>query len=298
MLVKLILLPGSVVVAIVWAIVWFSRPSDDVHSLIDALAQEGNRRWQAALSLSAALHEPSSAAIKRDPAVARRLVEVLQKELKAGGMGWEGVRLRMYLCRALGEFQVADPPPVLLEAARLQRSEREVAVRAAALEAVAVLVSNVGPAQLRGHPELIPVLLESAAEEDRQLRERAVFALGVVGGQRAQARLELVLADPYAEVRYNAATGLARHGNARCIEVLREMLDPQQAAPGRAMVRKNALQAIGKLAMANSTADLGKLLEAVKRLRRADVATEVKVKAAELLHRWGRRQRTSVAAGS
>ncbi len=292
MLLKLILLPGLVVLAIVAAILWLSQPGGDVDSLIDALAREGHGRWQAALSLSAVLHDPGSAAIRRDPAVARRLSEILRKEIKTGGMDWDQVRLRMYLCRALGEFQIADPLPVLLEAAQLQRSEGDIYVRRAAIEAIAVLASNVGPPELRSDPQLIPVLLKAAEDEHRQVRETAAFTLGVVGGARAQARLELMLADRYAEVRFNAATGLARHGNPKCIGVLREMLDPRPADSRRTMIRVNALRAIGKLAAANPTADLGELVEAVERLTRADVATEVSVKAAEVLHQLGHRNGT------
>jgi HEAT repeat protein len=186
-----------------------------------------------------------------------------------------------------------DLLPGLLEAARSPRSADEADVRLAALEAIAVLVSRASPARLRNHPDLVPVLLEAAEDERREVRERAAFTLGVVGGDRAEACLERMLADAKTEVRYNAATGLARHGNAKCIAVLREMLDPQQADSRRAMIRVNALRAIDRLADANPNADLGHLAEAVEQLTRADVATEVGVKAADVLRRLDRRRGTA-----
>lgn len=298
MLLKLILLPGLVVLAIVLAIVLatvrLSPPGDDVDSLIDTLAQEGKGRWPAALTLGAVLNEPKGASIRRDPAVARRLAEILHGEIETGTAEPDQLNLRICLCRILGEFEIAGPLGVLLEAARLQRNDPEADVRRAALEAVAVLAGKVGPAGLRGNPQLVPVLLESAQDPRRQVRERAAFALGVVGGARAQDRLELMLADPHAEIRYNAAAGLARHGSPQCVGVLREMLDPHLADPRRTMIRVNALQAAGKLAAANPTADLGELAMAVERLTRADVAAEVGAKAAAVLRQLERRKGTAV----
>ena len=291
-LLKLILLPGLVVLLIVLTIAWLKQPGDDVDSLIDTLGREGKQRWLAAAGLSAVLHQPEGAAIRRDPAVARRLIEILLREIQAAGMDPEQLRLRMYLCRALGEFRITDPLPVLLEAARLQRDEKEVEVRLSALEAIAVLVSNVGPAKQRGDPGLVPALLSAAEDEQQQVRERAAFTLGVVGGDRAEARLELMLFDSYAEVRYNAATGLARQGNPACVAVLLKMLDPRQADPRRTMFQKNALQAAGKLSAANATAELDELAEAVERLTRADVAAETRAKATQVLQQLGRRKGT------
>ena len=294
MLLKLVLLPGLVVLAISLTIIWLTRPAGDVESLIDNLAREGDARWLAALNLAAVLHEPGGAAIKRDPAIARRLIDVLQREIEAGRMAPRQIELRMYLCRALGEFHVADPLPVLLVAARTERNEKEAGVRRAALEAVAVLVSNVrraGTAELHSDGQLLPCLLAAAADHRPQLRCTAAFTLGVVGGDQAQARLETMLADEHPEVRYNAATGLARGGNPKCIEVLVEMLDPDGPSVDefkRTMIRLNALRAAGRLHAAEPNADLGKLLTAIERLISADVDAQVRIKATEVLHQLNR----------
>lgn len=186
-----------------------------------------------------------------------------------------------------------DPLPMLLEAARSRQSEKGIDVRLAALEAIAVLASKGDPAELRNNARLAAVLLEAAEDEQRQVRERAAFALGVVGGDRAEDCLERMLADAQAEVRYNAATGLARHGNPKCIGVLQEMLDPQQAATRRTLIQLNALRAIGKLADANPTTDLALPAKAVERLTRADAPAEVSAKAAEILRKLPRRKGTS-----
>ena len=212
MLLKLILLPGLVVLLIVLMIVWLTRPTDET--------------------------------------------DLLPGLLKA----------------------VRSPPPA-------EGSD----VRLAALEAIAVLASEVGPARVRNHPDLVPVLLEAAEDEQQVVRERAAFALGVVGGDRAEACLVRMLADAKAEVRYNAATGLARHGNLQSTGVLHEMLDPQQTGWRRAMIQLNALRAVDQLLDANPDADLSHSAEAVEQLTGADVAAEVGAKAAEVLRRLDRR---------
>ena len=77
--------------------------------------------------------------------------------------------------------------------------------------------------------------------------------MGVIGGGKAESTLETLLSDGHSDVRYNAATGLARHGNARAVDVLLEMLDPAEAArieateagPGRRN-QKTALLSAGR----------------------------------------------------
>ena len=56
------------------------------------------------------------------------------------------------------------------------------------------------------------------------MRSTIAYCLGVIGGDEATDTLVLMLGDPYPEARYNAATGLARHGDLRAVELLLEML--------------------------------------------------------------------------
>jgi HEAT repeat protein len=195
----------------------------------------------------------------------------------------------------LGEFHVAEPLSVLLQAATIERDPREADVRRSAIEAIAVLGSNVGADRLQSHGEVLSALTEAAEDARPPLRSTAAFALGVIGGDEAEARLETLVRDPYPDVRYNAATGLARHGNAAGVDVLLEMLDANESAGidgekqeaardfKRAMIRLNALRATGQFVTANPTAELGRLREAVARLTRPDVDAPIRVKAVEVL---------------
>ena len=298
LLVKLVLLPGLVVLILVvlfTTVGWLTLSPGDVDSVVETLEKGGNERWRAAINLAGMLREPGGLRLKNDPALAGRLIEILQREIEAGGMREGQITLRMYLCRALGEFHLPDPLPVLVVAARTERDPREVDVRRSAIEAIAVLASHVGPAAVRSRPELMSALLEAAEDSRPPLRSVAAFALGVIGGAEAEARLEALLGDAYPDVRYNAATGLARHGNVEAVDVLLEMLDPNQSAgtdvekqePARdfkrAMILTNALRATGQLARENPTADTSRLTKAIQRLAGSDVEQAVRVKAIEVL---------------
>ena len=98
---------------------------------------------------------------------------------------------------------------------------------------------------------------------------------GVIGGPQALDSLARLLADAEPSVRYNAATGLARHGDSRAIPRLIEMLDVRSsdATSVDAMdeiaattIIQNALRATVQLAQSNPNLDLGPVQEAIERL--------------------------------
>jgi hypothetical protein len=88
--------------------------------------------------------------------------------------------------------------------------------------------------------------------------------------------------DPHADTRYNAAVGLARHGNAKAAETLAEMLDltelagtrhvdnERAEAERRAVIVGNALQAVETLAQRNPSADLSLVIESLEQLAAAE----------------------------
>jgi len=298
-LVKLVLasLLAALVLVAFWLIFgWLALAPGDADSLVDSLSQDGRSRWRAAVDLARLLRQPGSAALKRDPALLRRIAAILDNEIDAGLVHRDQITLRVYLCRALGEFHIADGLPTLLKAVRTQRDERAADVRRSAIEAIAVLAANVGPGELRADPEVVPVVLEATEDEHATVRSAAAFALGVIGSPEAEAGLEKMLDDEHPDVRYNAAIGLARQGNAKTVDTLLEMLDPDQLAgvaveeqePARpfkrTMILVNALRATRLLASANTTVDLDRLAEAVRRLARGNVEQAVRLQAAEVLN--------------
>ncbi len=205
---------------------------------------------------------------------------------------------RMYLCRSLGSFAVQDGLSVLLKAALQENDPVEVQVRFSAIEAIATLADNCGPGSLGENEDVLKVLLEASRVPDdttpppppandgevtlyrphAELRAVAAYALGVVGGDRATERLEQMLHDTYPNARYNAATGLARRGNDKCIRVLREMLDPandlaikdevnpNDQARKRTTVLLNGIKGALHLAESNPKADFSALDASLKAL--------------------------------
>jgi hypothetical protein len=117
-----------------------------------------------------------------------------------------------------------------------------------------------------------------------------------------------MLSDVHSNVRFNAATGLARHGDARGVEVLREMIDPGESVAGdldlpaagtnedlsdeakvalradrEAMIRFSGLSAVEKLANANAKVELAKIGEAIQTLiDQSGTHPRVKSKAVEV----------------
>ena len=122
--------------------------------------------------------------------------------------------------------------------------------------------------------ERTEVAEEQAARDD--LRSTAAFVLGVIGGEPALDRLVILLDDPNTNARYNAATGLCRHGDARAIPVLLEMLDPenQESASSeehesgrdwkRLQVINTGIRSAAQLAENNSADDLESVRSALQ----------------------------------
>lgn len=228
----------------------------------------------------------------------------------SGGQAPRGSELRscivrrMYLCRSLGSFTVLEGLPVLVKAATQEKDPVEVQVRFSAIEAIATLADNCGPRAIAEDPEAMSAILAASRVPDdsapppppsddgeiplyrphAELRAVAAYALGVIGGEQATSRLEAMLHDPYPNARYNAATGLARAGDEKCVRVLREMLDPENAlsvkdeinpndqARKRTTVLLNGIKATLHLATANPKADLAPLREAIQHLTSAPLA--------------------------
>jgi len=294
--VRLVLLPGLIVLVfvLIWLVIgYLTVTPGDIEGMLDDLQRPGRARFRAAVNLVKALGDPDNTALKSDTAVVARLSTILEEELRRERVDQQQQAIRICLCRALGEFHVADGLPVLIEAASVRNTEADADVRRTALEAIAVLAGNVPPETLTANPRLLPVLLEAAAERSDAVRNAAAFALGVVGGSQAEEKLQTLLSDPNTDVRYNAALGLARQGNPAAVDLLVEMLDPQrpmdspaEQSPAerdfrRATILTNALRVTERLA--DSGEHLPRLIEAVEQLSRANVDLAVRARAKEVL---------------
>lgn len=281
---------------------------DDKVALLKRLEDFDANSWQAAKELADVLRSPDPKydELRADRQLALKLAGILEGD-KQKPTTDEGKKVRaqrrMFLCRALGMFTVTDGLPVLLSCAAQNNDVADAEVRMAALEAIATLADNLGPEKIRQQPKVMPTLLAaskasgssepppaaSAGERviyqpDAEVRAVAAYTLGVLGGKESLDRLAVMVRDVYPNARYNAATGLARHGDARCIPVLKEMLAPDNRFADdderyeadkdrkRAAVILAGIQAALKLSEKNPQADLTLVKQALDKLVSADLS--------------------------
>ncbi len=298
------------IIVVLWmGFSWLAHMGTNPEDLVTDVEKLNEGSWQRALTLADLLRNPQYDRLKDDQELAQRLADALQKQLSEPDPEKDRdnrINLRLYLTRALGEFRTPVVLPALVQAATTERDAarerttdprqwfpKEIDVRRAALESLAVLggEDSLGPQALRERADVMEAVLAASRErptgpdpnDDRaKLRQTAAFTLGVIGGPEALDRLALLLADPFPNTRYNAAVGLARHGDSRAIEGLAEMLDPtnQEAVASeaseseqhwkRGLIMMNALRAANQLAEKNPQADLTPVRQAAEKLLRPE----------------------------
>jgi hypothetical protein len=261
-----------------------TRPED----VIQGLSGSGPARWQRASELADMLRSDRHEEFRQNSKAALQLADLLDRELTtattSGGMAPDAVNLRYFMCRALGEFEVTDGLEVLLKAATTGRDPREQSMRRGAIQAIAVLAYHqlhADPPRPLEHPDLEPTLIKLASDDDELIRSETAFALGRIGTPTCLQQLEIMVNDPHTDTRYNAAIGLAQHGNANAVDTLAEMLDAdefgsvreesdQRLQPfKRAVIMKNAMQAATQLSRADPNADLSAVHDALSTIAEA-----------------------------
>lgn len=308
---QLFLIPLLIVsiVVLLWLLFsWMAHLGrDNPDALLRRLESFDENSWQAAKELADVLRSPDPKYddLRANHDLARRLAALLESDMKTAAAG-QGKKVRaqrrMFLCRALGMFHVTDGLPVLLLCAGQERDVVEAEVRLSAIEAIATLADRLSPENVRGEKGVVPTLLAASRASDAdepppassdeepavyrphaEVRAVSAYALGVVGGDDAIVRLAAMLGDTYPSARYNAATGLARHGDTRAIPVIKEMLTadnplaakderyPVDQDRKRAAVLLAGIQASLKLHEENPTADLSPLVTALYQLAAADL---------------------------
>lgn len=282
------------IIVLIWLLFnWLAHMGSNPTELVADLKKLNDSSWQKALTLADLLRNPRYEHLKRDAGLAKELASVLDQQIDSANMDENPVRLRIFLCRALGEFQTPEVLPVLLRAATTERQPAEAEVRLGALQSLAVFIRYNDSEKLQGNELLRETLLNASREQPQgidenhtraELRSQAAYALGVLGGEDALGRLEIMLADAYPNARYNAAVGLCRHGDVRALPVLIEMLDPQnveavsseaneESKPWKRLkVIQNGLRAAGQLAEKSNSNDLAKLDAALQKVISSDLS--------------------------
>jgi HEAT repeat protein len=165
-----------------------------------------NRRWPAAYELSRQMADPK---VRRDPAVASALVKAFEESRFD-----DDPRVRRYLALAIGRLDAPLPAQAVADLTKsLEDPYSEVT-----LSAIWALGSS-------GDESVVPRLQPLYESSDPGIRKMAVYALGALPGDVQLVTLRTALQDSAADVRWNAAVALARHGSREGVAVLRQMLD-------------------------------------------------------------------------
>jgi HEAT repeat protein len=210
--VQFFLIPLVVVAITASVYVGFRSLLADDRSAQDYLAEIRNggssRRWPAAYELSRLMSDPK---VRADKSLAPALVKAFQAS--AGDQ-----QVRRYLALAIGRL---DPPLPSDAVADLTHalddpdSETRISV-------IWALGSSGDEAVVS---KLVP--LYTAQDADAGIRKMVVYALGALPGDAQVTTLRTALQDAVADVRWNAAVALARHGSHEGVVVLKQMLDRQ-----------------------------------------------------------------------
>jgi hypothetical protein len=226
--VQFFLIPLIVVGATVLAYLGFRSLLIDDRSPQDYLTEirtgGANRQWPAAYDLSRLMSDP---AVRADRALAPALVRAFE-DTRDGDP-----RVRRYLALAIGRLDPPLPPEAVSAlAASLDEPATpwqpdwfsrfngwtEIDINEARITTIWALGSS-------GDPTVVPRLQLLMDSPDAGIRKMTVYALGALPGDAQLATLRDALGDDTPDVRWNAAIGLARHGNPEGVRVLRQMLD-------------------------------------------------------------------------
>jgi HEAT repeat protein len=165
-----------------------------------------NRRWPAAYELSRQMADPK---VRRDPAVATALVKAFEDSRSD-----DDPQVRRYLALAIGRLDAPLPAQAVADLTKsLEDSASEVT-----LAAIWALGSS-------GDASVVPRLQALSGSSDQGVRKMVVYALGALPGDGQLVTLRTALQDSAADVRWNAAVALARHGSREGVAVLRQMID-------------------------------------------------------------------------
>lgn len=306
-LVQLFVVPLTIVACglfVVWGFYWLAQMGNDPESYVRALRRNNEGRWQVALNFANDLRGPGGASLKSDAKLAGELAGILADEVASGrtlGSGHAAEQAKTlcgYLCRALGEFAVPEAAAPLIARAT---DANDPQTAQAAVEALAVLSANLAAAgkAFDDPAAVVAAVMKASTSDLASLRSSSAFALGVLGGPESADRLRQMVDDGDDDIRYNAAIGLARQGDAAAWKPLEEMLALPDIAPvagdqkgqadryRRAMIVVNALKGVGLLVDHAEQSPPEAIAALVKALA-ADPVSDVRSSAAALTRRIDR----------
>ena len=230
--VQFFLIPLAVVAVIGVVYLGFRSMVVDPRGPHDYLAEVRNggtdRRWPAAYELSRLMDDPK---VRADRSLAPALVEAFDQAKD------DDPRIRRYLALAIGRLD----PPLPAGAIDVLSKSLDEPDRAPATPGIdtwisrltgwsdsdlgEVRISTIWALGASGDPRVAERLLPFYQSPDAGVRKMVVYALGALPGEAQRETLRAALQDAEPDVRWNAAVGLARHGDRQGAGVIRQMID-------------------------------------------------------------------------
>ena len=173
--------------------------------LSDVRSGGRERRWPAAYELSRLLSDPRTE--EQNPLLGAAIVQAF---VDSEG---DDPRVRRYLALAIG--RLAAPPVEAVGELTTALDDPDTETRISVIWALASL----------GDESTVDDIETMYRSDDAGVRKMAVYALGALTGSGDHATLRNALDDPAADVQWNAAVALARHGRSDGMTVIRRMLD-------------------------------------------------------------------------
>ena len=204
-LLPLLVVGTAVLIFLVFNVMTFERRTPAEY-LQEVRGGSANRRWQAAFELSRSIGRIPPGP-ERD-ALAAQTLRVFQG---LSGSRPEDVPVRRYLVLVLGKLQDRAAVPALVASAK----DADPETRLYSVWALGMLAA----------PGAFDTVLESSQSEDPGARKMAAYVLGKLGQPRAIPRMQVLLEDPVADVRWNSAIALASLKDRSGLPVLRSMID-------------------------------------------------------------------------
>ncbi len=231
------------------------------------------RRWPAAYELSRLMSDPEVES--KHPGLGSAIVQAF--EASAG----DDPRVRRYLALAVG--RLASPPQravaVLVEGLGDEDTETQISV----MWALAAL----------GDAAVTEEIASMYGSTDAGVRKMAVYALGALPAHGTLPTLERALEDPVADVQWNAAVSLARHGNPDGEVVLARMLNREYVERNvtRTPAVSAAIDPVSEVMVSGLQAveslGSGRLRDEIARLSRDDESLRVREMAMRTLEAIG-----------
>jgi HEAT repeat protein len=226
--VQFFLIPLAVVAVIGLVYLGFRSMVTDTRGPREYLAEVQNggtdRRWPAAYELSRLMDDPK---VRADRSLAPALVNAFEQAKD------DDPRIRRYLALAIGRLD----PPLPADAIDVLSASLDDPDRVAPQDWISrltgwsdsdlgeVRISTIWALGASGDPRVATRLQPFYQSPDAGVRKMVVYALGALPGDAQLDTLRAALQDAAPDVRWNAAVGLARHGDRQGAGVIRQMID-------------------------------------------------------------------------